>query len=153
LQRKWFLKGQQPTIPTYYGYKAKSIFGSVNILTGDLIYRFAAIQNQAEFIKHLKQILERYPKKRIWLYADRAGWHTGKKVKQFLRENKRLKLKHLPPYSPELNPVERLWKLMRRNVTHNQFYKLVADFEAALSGFFRSIRRKHKKIYQLCCHI
>jgi len=153
LIRRWSLKGQQPEINTYYGYTAKSIFGSVNLTNGDLIYRFASRQNQKEFIRHLRQILNKYPKKTIWLYADRAGWHTGRRVKQFLHEHKRLKLKHLPAYSPQLNPVERLWKFMRLNVTHNRFYRLVPSFEASLRKFFKLISRKNKKIYALCSSI
>ncbi|OGC23364.1 hypothetical protein A2291_06865 [candidate division WOR-1 bacterium RIFOXYB2_FULL_42_35] len=75
------------------------------------------------------------------LYLDRAGWHTGRKVKQ------------LPAYSPQLNPVERVWKLLRLNVTHNRFYQFVTLFESALSSFLKSISRKHKKIHVLCHNI
>jgi transposase len=119
-----------------------------------LIYRFSSIQNQEEFIKHLKQIIKKYFNKKIFIYLDNAGWHKGKKVKKFL-ENQNIRLIFLPPYSPQLNPVERFWKFMRKNVTHNHFYELVSDFEDAVKKFFKSTKRNNikKKIYTICRNI
>jgi len=120
-----------------------------------LIYRFAAIQNQEEFIKHLKQIMRKYFNKNISLYLDNAGWHKGKKVNEFLKTNSNIKIFFLPSYSPMLNPVERFWKFMRKNITHNHFYELISDFEDAVLKFFRSTQRKtiKKKICLICRNV
>ena len=155
LTTKWSLKGQQPEIKTYSGYKSKNIFGTVNLKNGDLIYRFASVQNQEEFIKHLKQIIRKYFNKNTFIYLDNAGWHKGKKVKEFLKNHSNIHLIFLPPYSPKLNPVERFWKFMRKNITHNHFYELISEFDNAVFKFFKSTQRKRikKKIRLVCRNI
>ncbi|WP_341753449.1 transposase [Candidatus Tisiphia endosymbiont of Dioctria rufipes] len=61
--------------------------------------------------------------------------HKSKKVKEYL-VNSKIELVFLPPYSPNLNPIERLWKLMHRIVTNNKFYHNFAQFSEAIDRFF-----------------
>ncbi|WP_375327543.1 transposase [Candidatus Tisiphia endosymbiont of Nemotelus uliginosus] len=75
---------------------------------------------------------------------DNAGYHKPKKVKEYL-VNSKIELIFLPPYSPNLNPVERLWKFMHRVVTNNKFYHNFAQFSEAIDRFFGNIDKyKHK---------
>ncbi|MBL7192021.1 transposase, partial [bacterium] len=63
-------------------------------------------------------------KKKICLILDNARWHHAKLLNDFLEKHKdRLELLFMPPYSPECNPQERVWKLTRRKATHNKYFE------------------------------
>jgi transposase len=76
--------------------------------------------------------------KTIHLVLDQAGYHRSFLVtEQASKLN--IKLHFLPPYSPNLNPIERLWKVMNEQVRNNRFFKGAKDFKDAINGFFDSI--------------
>ncbi len=72
--------------------------------------------------------------KEIHLILDGAGYNRSKSVKKFAKELN-IKLVYLPPYSPNLNPIERLWKFMKKEVTANRYYENYDDFKGSLSQF------------------
>ena len=79
-----------------------------------------------------------HTQKTIHLIVDQAGYHRSLLVsEQALKLN--IKLHFLPPYSPNLNPIERLWKVMNEQVRNNQFFKGAKDFKEAINGFFDNI--------------
>ena len=74
----------------------------------------------------------------IHLILDKAGYHRSFLVaEEALKLN--IKLHFLPPYSPNLNPIERLWKVMNEQVRNNRFFKGAKDFKEAINSFFDSI--------------
>jgi len=101
-----------------------SVFGSVNISNGRLVYHTSAIFNANTFLEHLEQILQfRTKSKKILLILDNARYHHAKIILPWLEKNKRkIELFFLPPYSPELNPIERVWGKTRYSETHNRFF-------------------------------
>jgi transposase len=79
---------------------------------------------KGEFPTFLRHLLTYYRDKRVLVIHDRAEQHKGAAVEALLREAAgRLVLKPQPAYSPELNPEERIWKWMRRVVTHNHWFE------------------------------
>lgn len=96
----------------------------------------------------LKRIVCRFRGKIIELWVDRAPWHKGDTVKMFLTEHSYLHINYLPPYHPELNCQEILWRTMRYEETTNVFFETIEDLETAL--FKRSQRWKPQKIKSLC---
>ncbi|WP_211233659.1 transposase, partial [Zooshikella ganghwensis] len=60
-------------------------------------------------------------------------------VKQLEEKSPRLKLVYLPPYSPELNLIERVWKYFKKQVLYNKYYKTVCEFRKAAIDFFSKI--------------
>jgi transposase len=74
----------------------------------------------------------------IW---DNASHYSNDKVHTFAKELG-IRLHYLPPYSPNINPVERMWKLMHENVRYNKYYEKFSDFSEATLRFFKSIGRK-----------
>lgn len=68
---------------------------------------------------YLKEMEKEYPGKRILLIMDQAAWHKS----ESLEVSPNIQIKFLPPYSPELNPVEKLWWWLRKEVTHNRIFK------------------------------
>ncbi len=74
----------------------------------------------------------------VHLILDKAGYHRSFLVAEYA-EKLNIKLHFLPPYSPNLNPIERLWKVMNEHVRNNKFFKGAKDFKDAINGFFDNI--------------
>ena len=73
-----------------------------------------------------------------YVFLDNARYHHAKLVREWLaRPGRRIKLHFIPPYCPHLNPIERLWGLMHRNVTHNKCYATCGQFADATLDFLR----------------
>ncbi|MGH7050704.1 MAG: transposase, partial [Acetobacteraceae bacterium] len=80
-----------------------------------------------------------YPGKRmIHLFLDNARYHHARLVQAWLaRPGCRIKLRFIPVYCPHLDPIERLWGLMHKHITHNRCYGTFVDFRDALLTFLR----------------
>ena len=80
------------------------------------------------FLSFLKNILKQYPKGKIVIRLDNAKIHHAKLIQPFLKENsERLELVFLPPYSPKLNRIEKLWKWLKDSVINNVFFHSVSE--------------------------
>ena len=82
----------------------------------------------------------------VLLVMDGAGWHKSKALKI----PKNIEIIYLPPYSPELNPVELLWKYIKDNVLKNKIYKNLKILEEELCKFIKQIKQES---YQSICRI
>jgi len=82
------------------------------------------------------------------LICDNAGYHKSKKVKEYLTD-KKIELLFLPPYSPNLNPIERLWKFMHKIVTNNKYYANFEAFSKTLDEFFTDIPKYKNRLQSL----
>ena len=90
---------------------------------------------QEAFAAHLRQVTARYPAgvhKRVALAIDIAPWRRGEPVDGVLADHPHLELYRLPSYSPQLNVIERLWKLLRRRATHNRRFDNSADLRRSI---------------------
>ena len=95
--------------------------------------------NAEATISFFRKIEGAYPeKKRVHLFCDNAGYYRNKTVTEYL-EASRIRLHFLPPYSPNLNPIERLWKWMKERVIYNTYYREFEDFKLAVFGFFTTL--------------
>lgn len=95
--------------------------------------------NICDFLWQLRQANPgKYHVHVIW---DNARPHRNDEVHVFAEELG-IKLHYLPPYSPNLNPVERIWKLMHESVRYNKYYGKFSEFTEATLGFFKNIGRK-----------
>src|SRR6516165_9025999 len=87
---------------------------------------------QRAFADHLRHVGRMYPRERfgrVVLLIDNAPWHRGKLIDEAMTANPHLEFKRLPSYSPQLNPIERFWKALRRRATHNRLFDTIADLE------------------------
>jgi transposase len=90
---------------------------------------------QERFAQHWRHVGRVYPKDKypeVVLLIDKAPWHAGKPVDEALAANPHLRFKRLPSYSPQLNPIERFWKVLRRRATHNRLFDSLADLKGSL---------------------
>lgn len=137
----WYKKGEQPVIKTTGNKKSKSFYGALNLKTGKVHIHVCDWQDQEETVKMLKQIRKIYPKKKIMLFWDGAPHHNGETVRAYLRQTKNLELIRFPPYSPNLNPQEKVWKKCRKEISHNHEMK----FEPLVKKFFWFLTRNRFK--------
>lgn len=72
----------------------------------------------------------------IYVILDNARSNKNKKLEEFLKTSK-IKMRYLPPYSPNLNPIERLWKIMRETKLYNRYFETSVDFFQEVRGFFK----------------
>ena len=144
----WILKGTEKALLSNSGRKRLNINGALNIASQDLIIRADDTVNAQSTIKLFKQILRRHKgEEKIYIICDNAGYYSSNLVKEFLESEKRLELVFLPPYSPFLNLIERVWKYFNKMVLYNRYYPSFSEFkESCLSFFKRSHKRALKKI-------
>jgi transposase len=109
---------------------------------------------QEAFAAHLRHVGRVYPREqhpRVVLLIDNAPWHRGEPIDEALRENPHLEFKRLPSYSPQLNPIERFWKKLRRRATHNRLFETLAELKSSLRAslcYFQTMRQKVRSIIE-----
>jgi hypothetical protein len=135
--------------------KSIALFGAVSIRSGQLLTQFDKKFDAMTFHNFLEKLLGHEAKdQRLVVILDNAKYHHANLLKPFLRKHrKRLKLEFLPPYSPELNPIERVWKLTRRLCTHNEYFPELAELQHAVSGQLSSWGQPNETLRKLCCII
>lgn len=98
------------------------------------------------FAAHRRHVGRAYPAAhhpRVVLVIDNAPWRRGKVVEEALADNPHPEFYRLPSYSPQLNPVERFWKLLRRRATHNRLFDTLADLRKSIRNslcYFQTVR-------------
>jgi len=135
--------------------KSIACFGAVNLRTGKFIRRMCKVFNAETFGGFLRLLLRhRTPRRRMILVLDNARYHHAVLLAPFLREHApRLRLLFLPPYSPQLAPIERVWKLARRLATHNRYFPTLEGVLDAVNACFNRWRRPNEVLRRLCCII
>lgn len=135
LANVWAAKGSRPTVVRQTEYDWVYIFGAVNPHTGKSSALITPTVNTQYMNHHLKHISEEAgADSHVVLVLNQAGWHIAKAL--VVPEN--ITLFHLPPYSPELNPVERLWAYMKSHYLSNRIFKNYNDiFNAAKTSWNR----------------
>jgi transposase len=148
----WAPCGKQPTIISKQNKRERqTTFGSINIRTGQMVINFADKGNYQSFKKHLKKILKTFsdaPK--IVLVLDNVRYHHARLLTKFLKENEKLEILYLPPYSPDLNPIERAWWFMRESITHNRFIETLNLRKAKFWQMFSRFLIPNEKMLRIC---
>ena len=135
----WAPKQDKLAIEQTSGRQRINIHGAVDLETGQTRMIEVETVDAASTITLLEAIEAFYPiLALIHVFLDNARYHHAKLVQEWLsRPGCRIKLHFIPPYCPHLNPIERLWGVMHRNVTHNRTYATCAQFADATLGFLR----------------
>jgi transposase len=135
----WAPKQEKLAIEQTSGRQRINIHGAIDLATGQTRMIEALTIDAASTIRLLQSIEALYPMLAlIHVFLDNASYHHAKLVQEWLaRAGCRIELHFIPSYCPHLNPIERLWGLMHRNVTHNKCYATCAQFADATLGFLR----------------
>ena len=153
LIRMWAPKGQQPRVLSPSVRHKVGFFGALNLKTGVLLTQEAPTFNSETFGDFIRYLPDSAHGK-IYLILDNAKWHRAKVLEGFFESNQdRLVRIFLPPYSPELNPVERVWRITRRQVTHNRYFPSVEDLRIALVSQFTKWGQPNRPLRALCANI
>lgn len=136
----WFLKGEKVGLMSNTGRQRLNIHGALNPKTLEVF----TVENETidgfSTVELLEKIQRSYPdEEKIIVVCDNARYHYSLLVQKYL-EDSRIELKFQPPYSPNLNLIERLWKFMHKKVTNNKFYRKFVDFTFSIRSFFRNLK-------------
>lgn len=137
----WIETGVRKAIPANSGRSRLNLSGAIDVVDHKILIQEDKTLNATATINFLRKIEGAYPsKKRVHLFCDNAPYYRNKEVTKYLITSK-IKLHFLPPYSPNLNPIERLWKWMKERVIYNTYYREFEDFRSAILGFFDALGR------------
>jgi transposase len=142
------VKGYRPVVGTWDCKHLLYVFAVLNVVAATLHTTMLESPAQATrrtgksktrrlqeaFATHLRHIGQVYPHgtyPRVVMIIDNAPWHSGESVSQALADNPHLEVYRLPSYSPQLNVIERFWKLLRRRATHNRLFDTLADLNTS----------------------
>ncbi len=132
----WIKKGERKEICANSGRSRLNLAGVIDVLAHKVLIQEDKMLNAASTISFFKKIEDAYPTKtKIHLFCDNARYYRNKAVTEYLMGSK-IQLHFLPPYSPNLNPIERLWKWMKERILYNTCYEFFEDFKSAIFGFF-----------------
>ena len=136
----WIRTGQTKHVGTTASRTRLNIIGAIQLgyISEAITSQYETI-NAESIVDFMGKIRVQYSTKNtIHLILDKAGYHRSFLVAEYA-EKLNIKLHFLPPYSPNLNPIERLWKVMNEQVRNNRFFKGAKDFKEAINGFFDDI--------------
>ena len=137
----WIKKGVRKEIPANAGRSRINISGCIDILSHEILVQEDKTLNAESIISFFQEIEKANPeKKTVHIFCDNAPYYRNKAVKKYLKSSK-IRLHFLPPYSPNLNPIERLWKWMKERVIYNAYYKTFKEFKDAVFGFFEELSK------------
>lgn len=130
-------------------------FGAVNLSTGRFVSQMHPVFNGESFKTFVRHLLRhRRRGKRMIVVLDNAAYHHSKLLKPLLHQYRKvLTFLFLPPYSPQLSPIERVWKLARRLATHNQYFATLPEVLNAVNTCFKRWECPSEILRRLCCII
>lgn len=142
--RLWAKKGATLKVKVRQGYENFYCYSSVAPKSGDISSLILPEVNTEMFQIYLDHFsLERADKK-ILLIMDQAGWHKSKSL--LVPSN--ITILYLPAYSPELNPVERLWKDLKQNCVHNRLSDSIDQLVETVISYYQNLNEN--KLMRLC---
>jgi transposase len=164
------VKGHRPVVGTRDCKDLLYVLAVVNVVTGVLhantlesparakakTGKSKTRRLQEAFAAHLRHVARLYPSdqhKRVVLIIDNAPWHRGKPIDEALADCPHLEFYRLPSYSPQLNVIERFWKLLRRRATHNRLFDSLADLKWSIRAslcYFQTMRRRVRTLIDGC---
>lgn len=152
LHYNWAIKGKQPLVVSQQSKRERLTgLGSVNPLTGQLTVSFAERGNYQSFKKHLKKVLFAYRDAiSIIIYVDNVRYHHARKLNNFLEKHPKLQIRYLPAYSPDMNPVERVWWFMRKKITHNRYLSSLKERLIKFWQLFSACLKPNSILAKLC---
>lgn len=135
----WIKRGMRKEIPTNTGRQRLNLSGALDIFSKKVFIQEDISLNAQSTIIFFQKLEKSYPEAlRVHVFCDNARYYKNKEVSKYL-ETSKIELHFLPPYSPNLNPIERLWKLLNEEVLYNKYYQEFIEFKKAVLGFLESL--------------
>ena len=145
----WIKKGQDKVVKSNSGRQRININGALNADTLEVVIRTDDTINTQSTLKLFEALELKHPKaESIFITLDNAKYYKNGLVYEYLKTSK-IKLLFMPPYSPNLNLIERLWKFLRKTILYNKYYEKFANFKIAVMQFFENIAQHRDKLSTL----
>jgi transposase len=146
----WSLTNAEAIIESTGSKENLHVIGAINFTTGKTHALMTDSKiNEDVFICYLRTLLKE-TRKPIHLIVDNAGYHKSAKVKAFLETvSSRLTIHYLPPYSPDYNPIEGLWKKLKKMTTHNVYFESIDALWKALTEGLKHFRDEPDEVRSL----
>lgn len=145
---------KNPVLRHFPGRKSVGYFGAVRLKDGLFMYQREPDKfNAKSFHDYMNLLLDKgySTGRKMILITDNARYHHAKLHNEWREEHaNRFLLDFLPPYSPDLNPVERVWKLLRRNCLHNRYFHTLKEIEMAVESQFLNWAHGSETLRRLC---
>lgn len=133
--------------------KKVGVFGAVCVGDGRLVTQQENSQFNANSFQSFLMRLLRYRKRdhKMVVIVDNARWHHARQIKPWLKKHRNIiRLDFLPPYSPNLNSIERVWKLVRRICTHNRYFATLEELIQIVFNQFKRWLKPNETLRRLC---
>jgi len=114
----WCPKGNRPSVPCHHIREYRYAYGAVEPISGDSFFLVMPQCNTVCMNIFLEELAKKYPNDKIILCCDGAAWHKAKSLQ--VPEN--IQLIFIPPYTPEMNPIEQIWKEIRKIGFRNESF-------------------------------
>ena len=135
VRRCWAPKPIRPLCQGMLTHEYTCVFGAVDVCTGELDSLILPHVNTGCMQLFLNEVSQRHPDERIVMVIDGAGWHRS----NALKAPDNIYLLKLPPYAPELNPIEHVWDELREKFFHNRVFKSLDALEDYLTGALKTL--------------
>ena len=157
---KWVPKGSKPKVMSKPGKQNVAYSGYLIPDTGELIVNKPSWFNYETVIQSFRDFIAAVSSKNNGKYCmilDNAPWHKKairliwiEELPEYQDIREKMTYLNLPPYSPDLNPIEQVWRITRREMTHNHYYPTKESLEAALDEYYSNFRKPNAKLSALC---
>ena len=158
--RAWHKRGSAPTVKSFPGRLKVAYAGFVIPGTGELYASKPERFNYETTIEAIRAFLKAKPVpegKHYVFFLDNASWHTKafrliqkERMEEYKDIREEAVLEMLPPCSPDLNPIEQVWRIVRREVTHNRYFATLDDLTKRLDDYFTLYAKPNQKFSSLC---
>jgi len=143
----WAKRGSRPRVVRQQQFDYGYLFGAVCPSSGATEAFISPLVNKEAMTQHLKQISEATDEGRhAVVVMDGAGWHTLDTASPF----NNVTIMKLPPYSPELNPIEQVWQWLRQHCLSNRIFKGYEDIVESISGAWNSFISDVERVKSIC---
>jgi transposase len=139
IQKVWLPVGEYPPVlETNTTRRRKSFYGFLNLKTGQEYAFITDWQNMYITVEVLEKLRKLYPTQKLVLIWDNCGWHRGSEVTEWIAQDANTETIYFPPYTPDLNPQEHVWKAGRRAVTHSQYIQKIEETAEQFKNYIES---------------
>lgn len=147
-RHRWVKRGSRPTQPYYGGHVRQNVVGAVNPADGQLVSLIVPHNDTAIFQAFLDTMAKEVPQengKRVVLILDNASWHKSKSLHWH-----HIEAKFLPPYSPDFNPIERLWQHLKSHYLAGFLTKRGAELSEKIFESIQKLLTKPETLRSVC---
>jgi transposase len=145
----WLKKGYNYTLESNTGRSRININGAYNIEDHKVVIEESEWINAQSTMALFEKLIKEQPMGMIYIILDNARYYRSQLVTDFLRHNPRIQLLFLPPYSPNLNLIERLWRFFKKKTLYNTYYEQFSHFRRSCLNFFINLEIHREELRTL----